>query len=227
MKNFLPVVLVLLMGCGSSSGGTATPTGSAGDGQGAAGAEAGTGGGGAGATGSAGTGQATAGTTGAAGTQGIDKVQEALSGTRLKAYWHTSADGSKQFAGKWFDSTLNIDCSITPDPTGKMRCLPTLATVLSYFSDAGCSTPVAAVGRGYQNCATYAASVNAAFVSIPNSAGCPASIRRLEAPFTGTIYQGEPAACSPSPSAAQSFNFYTIGAPVDVATFAEVSTAHD
>jgi hypothetical protein len=228
MKNSLPVVLGLLMGCGGSSGVSSMPTGSAGDAQGSAGAEAGIGGGGAGATaGSAGTGQA-AGTTGSAGIQGIDKVSEALSGTRLKAYWYTSTDGSRQFAGKWFDSTLNIDCTIAVDPTGKMRCLPTLAPVaLSYYADAGCSTPVAALPKVYQNCESWAGFANSTFANITNAASCPAGISRLGAPITGTVYTGTPGACSPSTSAAQSYSFFTIGAAIDLATFAEVSAAHD
>lgn len=65
------------------------------------------------------------------------------SGTRLEVKHVTGDDGSISYRG-FYDTALDIDCSITPHVDGLLRCLPLAgASVASYFADSACSVRVA------------------------------------------------------------------------------------
>jgi hypothetical protein len=232
MKNSLLFMLVLLMGCGSPSSGSSTPTGSTGSEQGSGGAAAGTGGGGgaAGATGNAGTGQPSAGTGGGAGTAGaggaqdVEAAQQALSGSRLKAYWYAAADGSKQFANRWFDATLGIDCTIDKAPDGKQRCMPDRSYPLLVFSDSGCTSRLVEFPPA-STCPTAAPSTPGKFVYYLNESSCY-EWRPLGALYTGPTFSGKPGDCKPQ-TGYSNWTFYSVGAAIDFTMFQEVALAHD
>lgn len=71
-------------------------------------------------------------------------------GTRIKARWTTVtfADGAKgrAFLG-WWDSVLKKPCTpstLSTETTGDGWCMPAVVTFQALFSDATCSTPIAA-----------------------------------------------------------------------------------
>ncbi len=80
------------------------------------------------------------GPAGSAGSAGSSGVQ---SGSRIKAQYDMGDDGSQAFAGL-FDSQLNVPCYWATASDGSRRCLPYNAAAGGYyFSDSGCSTPIA------------------------------------------------------------------------------------
>ncbi len=121
----LGVLTVGLCACGSSGKDMTGMAGGAGDAGGGAGGPAGTAG------------------NGGGGAEDLTLTQGALSGTRLKAYFYSAPDGSKQFAQRWYDSMLKTDCYFQQGPDGTVRCLPQVSFGTILYSDAACSTPAA------------------------------------------------------------------------------------
>jgi hypothetical protein len=165
-------------------------------------------------------------------------VQQALSGTRLKAYWYTAGDGAKQFAGKWFDSQLQMDCYMAPGKDGVTRCLPTFPTGPVLFSDAGCLTPVA-LAMAKASCGGEDAKW-ASFSIQDSSAGtCPTYktlYLNLGGPFTGAAFWGTPASCLKFSTAADAgfnpypsttYDYRILGAAVDLSMFQTGTVGHD
>lgn len=74
----------------------------------------------------------------------------ATSGTRLRARFLVGEDGSKQEIGGWHDKQLDIDCAFQAAADGTYRCLPPEHATVSadFFSDAGCTQPMAGVRPG-------------------------------------------------------------------------------
>ena len=168
-----------------------------------------------------GTGGGTAQTgTGGTGSTTTQTTVSAISGTRLKAYWATAADGSQQFMFLWRDTQLNIDCNFTLAQDGQWRCLPT-AMLATYFSDSSCMTRV-----GYDLCAT---TNHPGYISVPAAATSSCSVAPAPtlygrgAQYTGTVYTGTPSACSDASSFLSAFSFYALGSAVDVTTFQSAS----
>jgi hypothetical protein len=229
MKTILLVALVFL-GCGGGAGGPGEMGAGGDSGPGAAGTGTLTGSGGASVgAGTAGA-AAAAGAAGSAG-PGVEVVQQALSGTRLKAYWQTGADGSKQFAGYWFDSALKVDCSFGLRSDGKQRCMPTSPIVLfaatpSAFADAGCTVPLVLTSKS--TCPTAQAASGLVNVYETN-AGCTAIVMHdLGAQFTGQVFQGSTAACTAASAAAtMAQNYFRVGPPADLSKYQEATLAHD
>jgi len=152
---------------------------------------------------------------------------EATSGSRLKAYWITAPDGSKQFNNQWWDSQLNIDCSFTVAQDGNWRCMPAASAASAiFFSDAGCTTALFYTFCSIPLTTTYL------LVSTTSGTGCSGTttqtLRQRGSQHTATVYQGTPTSCSAAPSTSTaSYAFYTIGAAVDVTMFQQGNRAHD
>jgi len=140
------------------------------------------------------------------------------SGSRLKAKWYVGADGSKVFTGM-YDSQLMSDCFFVQTGDGTTRCFPSgLSTGLlfgSYYSDGGCSQGLAWSPTAACAAPKYVTST----VVIP---GCTTQISYhlypIAAAFTGTIYSGTPAMCTPLSAgqitALASYSFYAVGPEV-------------
>lgn len=225
MKTILVVALVFL-GCGGGAGGPSGETGAAGDsGSGAAGTSPTTGGGGTsaagGATGSSGSGAA--GSTGAS----IDLSQQALSGSRLKAYWYTGPDGSKQFGLKWYDSLLKIDCYMTALlADGSRRCLPLPTGVTKAFADSSCTTQIIGLPKGTTSCGSPNPAAGEYYAAY-DASSCQQVFQRGAA-FDGTAYEGKPGACAPvSATVASLYAFFMPGPAVDPGIFAAIGFGHD
>jgi hypothetical protein len=222
MRTSVCVALVVCFGCsGAAPAEPATSSGVAGS-AGAASGGAGTSGGGAAGTGGAAGGGGAS--SAAAGANGVEVVQQALSGSRLKAYWYIAADGAKQFAGTWFDSTLKIDCSMTPAPDGKVRCMPATAYVIGYFSDSGCSMPIAAVLA--QICGNGPLPPTPTIVRTTDVNACVV-LRDLGPSFSGQIFTGTPAACTAVAKPIASYSFFQVGPSTDLSKYQEAPLAHD
>jgi hypothetical protein len=158
--------------------------------------------------------------TGGSGSTTTQTTVSAISGSRLKAYWATAADGSQQFMFLWRDTQLNIDCSFGMASDGQYRCLPT-AMLAPYFSDSSCTVRV-----GYDLCATTNhpgyISVSAAAASSCSAASTPTLYVR-GAQYSGNVYSGTPSACSDITNILTAFSFYALGSAVDVTTFQSAS----
>jgi len=242
MKSLMVVVVGMFVACsGDKPPGAGPASGGAGGSQvtgGAIGADAGgTGTGGiAGETGGrggyGGTMGGTDGAIGGSGGNGIQQVQQALSGTRLKAYWHTAADGSKQFANKWFDSLLNLDCTVRGAPDAKYRCLPAFEVTGDFFTDQGCMTPLVAFSTQVAAC-TNMSSVGVVgqsqFASVrgPDPARCAVSINRIGAAYSGTIYTRNGPSCVALPPNQYPQEYHEVGPALDLNMFADMTPVHD
>ena len=127
------------------------------------------------------------------------------SGSRLKVQTLEGSDGSKQFFG-WFDSTRKEQCNFAQAFDQTYRCLPRMATMSAYFSDAGCSVRLA---------------------SYP--VGSPATVinqtsryAQLGPAYHGTLWNGTNGQCftSVGPSDAA---FFSVGDEVPATTFADAT----
>ncbi len=167
----------------------------------------------------------TRGAASAAGTSDVTRTRSALSGARLKPYWLTASDGSRQFMNLWRDTQLNVDCNFQQDPDGQWRCLPgALNAGASLFSDSGCLAPLA-----YVECPPHGEPPSYVTVSTTSGTGCGAvttsTFHSRGAPYTGAVFDGSPASCSATDSTlfSQFWLVYDIGPAVDVTTFEAAS----
>jgi hypothetical protein len=188
-------------GAGSSSGGAASASGSSSGGNGSDG------------SGSSG------GSTGAdsGGMSLLDALTDPVpaanadttqSGSRLKAKYYVGSDGSKQFLG-WHDSMLNVDCSFLLASDATTRCIPAappgvgIATQ-NFFADAACTQPLGVTDG--------ACAPTPAFITMTTTdLACSTTTKKYAAGprFTGTLYQGTPAACT-QVSATQTMSYATV-----------------
>lgn len=77
-------------------------------------------------------------------------------GTRLKARWLETPDGQRSFAG-WYDSLLQIDCTIARLADGELRCMPRgLSDGSTVFADAACLRRAVISPRGSCETERYA-----------------------------------------------------------------------
>ena len=73
----------------------------------------------------------------------VPSADAAISGSRLKARFRISSDGSKEYLpGEWYDSVRQENCSIVNDKNGIQRCLPIGdamgSPTTTYYSDSSC-----------------------------------------------------------------------------------------
>jgi len=155
------------------------------------------------------------GMTGGSGAGGAATVVDttAVSGSRLRAQYLTTTDGTRQFQG-WFDQSLKFSCHFSAAEDGQTRCLPDAATPLAgAFSDANCMQPLVQ--------ADVSCSDTPAFASKSSSGDCgpTAQIFAVGAAQTPTqIYYASGTSCVPgSPPANQ--KFYALGAKIDPSMF--------
>lgn len=200
-------VLALAIGCGNMSG----PGNNGGNGGTGGGASGGSGGGGTGGTGGGGSG----------GNGGSGGTPDYTSGSRIKARVNSSADGAKGFAG-FYDSQLGVPCAFNHAADDTLRCLPnTYAYVASYFSDSGCTTPLAYASFG---CApTYAQKSETSSTCIDigyYTTNARMRIYSVASAYTSsTIWSGTPGSCNMS-ATPTTLTFYNIGSEVPASTFA-------
>jgi hypothetical protein len=87
-----------------------------------------------------------------AGDGGAGEARLYSGGTRLRARFHRTSDGTFAFIG-WNDSQIGIDCRFAVSSDGRLRCVPStpLAYVYTspgYFKDASCTQRIAVHGTG-------------------------------------------------------------------------------
>lgn len=70
----------------------------------------------------------------------LDAPPRFSEGTRLEAAYWDAGDDARLLA-HWTDTELGIDCRLTRDPAGTLRCLPFASVNLAYL-DAACTEPV-------------------------------------------------------------------------------------
>lgn len=85
----------------------------------------------------------------------VPNADAAEDGTRIVNLYRTTTDGLKTAEG-YFDKELGVRCSFAVAEDGKERCLPPYQAAVSttYFSDSGCTVPLAASSKSV--CPAYA-----------------------------------------------------------------------
>jgi hypothetical protein len=144
-----------------------------------------------------------------------DASAQEMGGSRLKARYYLGDDGSKQFAG-WYDTQRKENCTFGSAADGTLRCLPAVSAtaVGSYYSDAGCSKPLATIACG-------AAAPKYAYSYSYNTAGCLVgpSLAPVGSRFTSaTIYIGSAGTCTATTTPA-SADWYEVGSSLDPSAF--------
>lgn len=166
------------------------------------------------------TGKGGAGNTGMTG--GMPEASaDPESGSRLKAKYRTGDDGSKAYLpGVWFDSQRQEDCSFGSADDGKERCLPTAESYAAlngyYFSDAGCTVPVAYAGGG---CAPKYVIGNGGSGCYGSPTAYTSQIFKVGAKLNqATLYIKSGASCTSTPAAA-TLDYFKVGAEVAPSSF--------
>lgn len=155
-------------------------------------------------------------------TDPVPEAEAAEDGERIINRYITTSDGLKKAQGFW-DTELEVECTFGVAEDGETRCLPVTSTanVSGYFSDSGCTVPVAAAVVGPCQTSDYAYR----YLSPATCAGGQYNIvvYRLENTISSTVYQGTPGNCSEiSEGLRDAFDFYSI-TKVPTSTFAEGS----
>lgn len=171
----------------------------------------------------------TSGSNGTSGTEEpgpsvLDPVAEALAedGSRLRARFYRATDGSKQWAGAWWDSAREEECTFRRASDGKLRCLPaTSGGSTGYFANSTCTEPL------YLVQGVCAAEPVRFFTRTP-TAGCNyPELYAAGAEYTSAqMYAGEPGNCSAYPHPYRDSSFYKLyrgGAAVNLADYVEAS----
>ena len=152
---------------------------------------------------------------------GDAKADTNVSGSRLKARNYVGSDGSKEWMG-WHDIQRNEDCAFTTAADGMMRCLPFpyQATINLYYTDAGCTQPLAI---GYKGCATtYATFSEAVAGSCVYNGTNHLHIYQLGGAFTGLqafVKSGASCTATPTTSLTGTYDLYSVGPEVDPSSF--------
>ncbi len=138
-------------------------------------------------------------------------------GTRLKLQYFDAEDGTKQFSS-WYDSKRNEACSFVRHADGSTRCLPSTSIFVQlYFSNPGCTTPLALRLKSGAPAPKYAA-------LIENDGA-----RRFPAtPYAGSVYVGSASSCTfVEATSVASWDLFAIGAEVPASAFvgATIKTA--
>lgn len=135
------------------------------------------------------------------------------SGSRLKARVMVGADGSRSFVG-WHDTELKTDCAFVKSVDGKTRCLPSGTNVLpGYFTDSGCTKPAAYTTKGCAPSSKYVQAIQG------GACGAGYAVYQLGTPHTASVYVGSPGACNSTTVGLSSYDVYTLGPEVSLASF--------
>jgi hypothetical protein len=151
---------------------------------------------------------------GTEGPPGEPGAPAAASGSRLKILQYSGDDGSSfTQVGQFHDSMLNVDCSSQIAADGVQRCLPSsIAQAGSYFSDSGCSQPVAFSTPA--GCSAPAYAVN----YLVQCSGVAFHVFPVTGVYGGSLYEGSPTSCS-STTKVSGWTYYDLGAEVPAANF--------
>jgi hypothetical protein len=143
-------------------------------------------------------------------------ADETQSGSRLKANYYLGGDGSKQFAFFTDSQRSGEQCSFETASDGSTRCLPAGASMGSFYSDSGCTVPLAL---------TTSCSTAPAYAVAYTSTTCGVykyHVYPVSGPFSGaTVYDGTPASCNAVPTSElpATYGYYTIGTEVPASSF--------
>lgn len=137
-------------------------------------------------------------------------------GTRIKARFYQTSDGTLSFLG-WNDTQIGIECRFTPSSDGKIRCLPSQAIAYAssyYYRDAACTQRIAYYSPG--RCPTPVR-----YISFTDQTACPSRTRiyavgtRLA---TQTAYYNGGSGCQQT-TFGTGTELYDLGAEVPASTF--------
>lgn len=152
-------------------------------------------------------------------------VEEAVSGTRLKAVYTTAVDGLKTPTGI-YDSALGVKCLLRQADDGKTRCLPVAGMESTrYYPTSACSD----AGPWYQRvekCAArpvYTLSYTEQCGNYAFSVGHVDSVQAIGVVYAKT---GDTCAAVDLSSLAATYELLVLSA-VPASEFAEVSETHD
>jgi hypothetical protein len=133
----------------------------------------------------------------------------AKSGTRIFRKSAVSSDGQQE-PRLWYDSQLGVECAFSAAGDQRLRCLPPLALIDSFFADAGCTQPLAWAISG------------APRYGVQQGAGCgttPPTYFQLGASYGGTVYFKSGTSCFKDSSPPGLL--LSLGAQVAVTNFVE------
>jgi hypothetical protein len=175
-------------------------------------------------------------TSGQDGSHGY-QFASAVSGSRLRAKYVTSADGARQFVG-WYDSQRQEDCRFDVAEDGETRCMPIAAQLgsqlsVSGYADSACKNQLAVFNpsaQGSSSAVVDACAITAASTAIVNGGvNCGGAViqnkmmsaTRLDP--NATTYVSGPTGCSPAPPGSNVASgtqvAYSIGAPIPASSF--------
>lgn len=152
------------------------------------------------------------------------KADPDTSGTRLKARRYVGSDGSSQFVG-WRDTKRNEDCSFLRHADGSLRCMPAGAFASSFYADAQCTIPVAALALA-SGCpqpiyvVSYATFATCGYDLVYR-------IYSVAGTLNGTLYARPSATTCTSTTAPTGFSLYAAGAEMPSTEFVEASVKVD
>ncbi len=147
------------------------------------------------------------------------------SGTRLKRYIYTSADGlSSEYAHRFFDSLLQADCTPTRTPNGVL-CVTGINgafVATTYYADAACSVPLA---YAYKGCAPpLRMPLAIASTCVLESTSKVVELVPYAAP---TMYSKSPACLEVPTITPAPYDLYETGPEVDYTQFAAMALEHE
>lgn len=159
----------------------------------------------------------------------VPSADAAISGSRLKARFRISSDGSKEYLpGEWYDSVRQENCSIVNDKNGIQRCLPIGDAMGSpptaYYSDSSCTLGVA-VTNCYQN-KKYIATIGYTTICLSNYGNTWQIYEIGEQITVYEIYQKSGTSCIQTQLPA-GYYIYSIGAEIDPSEFVSFSEGHE
>jgi hypothetical protein len=141
------------------------------------------------------------------------------SGTRLRRYVYTSADGLTTPRDGWmFDALLDMSCVPRETPMG-LRCAPWSFAYTGYFVDPACTTPAAIATKGCLVLKYHTTTKANACGSFITSQVYPLTPIQMQ-----PLYRNDNAMCAAAiisdPSAS---DYYSVGPEIDYATLAPMS----
>lgn len=145
-------------------------------------------------------------------------------GSRLKARYYDTADGTSTFIG-WRDTQIAMSCSFNVAADGKLRCLPYGEGIQStgfYFKDAGCTQKISIVYTGGR-CPPAAPK----YANEYDATQCPSRSRFYDVgaklATTTAYYRDSQGVCRQTSFAGSQDDLYDVGAEVAPTTFVGAS----
>lgn len=143
-----------------------------------------------------------------------------VGGSRLKARYYETSDGTATFIG-WRDSQIAMTCSFGVAADGKLRCLPFGEGIQSagfYFKDAACTQKIATVYKGGR-CPPAAPR----YANEYDNAQCPSRVHfysvGAKLATTTAYYRDSQGVCRQTSFAGSQDDLYDVGAEVAPTTF--------